>query len=257
MRAKVISVSNQKGGVGKTTTSMNLSAALGILGKKVLVIDLDPQANSTVGLGVTKSDIGEKPTVFNVMVEGASIRDAIHKSSAENVDVLPSTINLSGFDLHVQKNFDRNETLLKNAIEPVIEEYDYVLVDCPPSLGLLVKNSFVASQSVLVTVQSEYYALEGLSQLINTIWSVKKMYNTSLAIEGIVLTMFNKQYNMSQDIYNEVKRLIGKNLLDTKIPRNVKLSEAPSHGVSIFGYAPNCAGAEAYMRLAQEILNGK
>ncbi len=256
MSAKVIAISNQKGGVGKTTTAVNLAAALGQLGKKCLVIDLDPQANASIGLGIERSVLNdEKSTIFDVMINKADINDATKITKTKNVSIIPSSINLSGFDLYVQKNFQQNETILKKKINIVINEFDYILIDCPPSLGLLVKNAFVASNSILIIVQSEYYALEGLSQLINTIWNIKKLYNKKLSIEGILLTMYSKQYNLSREVYSEVKRILGDSVLNTKIPRNTKLSESPSYGLSIFDYDKNCAGAKSYMLLAQELLN--
>ena len=259
MEAKVIAISNQKGGVGKTTTAINLAAALGKLGKKSLVIDLDPQANATIGLGIDRSILlGDGDTIFDVLSKKSDIENTIKKSTAEGVDVVPSSINLSGFDLYANKNFSsNNELLLKESIENIKYRYNYIIIDCPPSLGLLVKNALVASNSVLITVQSEYYALEGLAQLINTIWSIKKLFNKKLKIEGVLMTMYNNNYNMSREIYNEVKRILGESLFKTKITRNIKLSESPSFGKSIFDYDDKSNGAENYLLLAQEVLNGR
>ena len=248
--AKVISIANQKGGVGKTTTAVNLSACVAQKGKKVLLIDIDPQGNATSGLGV-KAEADK--SIYNVLVEDLDMKDTIKQTMIKKLFVCPANINLAGAEIELVSMVSR-ENRLKDAIEEIRDDYDYIFIDCPPSLGLITLNSFTASDSVLVPIQCEYYALEGLGQLINTIKLVQKHLNKDLEIEGVILTMFDSRTNLSTEVASEVEKYFGNKVFQTVIPRNIRLSEAPSHGVPISIYDPNSKGAEKYKKLAKELI---
>ena len=249
---KVIAIANQKGGVGKTTTSVNLSACLADLGKKVLLVDLDPQGNSTSGFGFDKTKI--KESVYDVLVNDVPIEGVILQTKIENLMLLPATIQLAGAEIELVSIMSR-ETKLKRVLDKVKYSYDYVIIDCPPSLGLLTINSLTAANSVLVPIQCEFYALEGLSQLMNTITLVQKNLNPALSLEGVVLTMFDARTNLSIQVVDEVKNHFRHKVYQTIIPRNVRLSEAPSHGQPITRYDPKSKGAEVYTDLAKEVID--
>ena len=242
---KIISIANQKGGVGKTTTSVSLSAILAKKGKKILMIDMDPQGNGTSGLGIDKN---VKFSVYDVEIE-----NTIKKTEIENLDVCPSNINLAGAEVELV-DMEEREQRLKSKLDKIKEKYDYIIIDCPPSLGLVTLNAFTASDSVLIPVQCEYYALEGLGQLINTINLVKKHLNKSLYIEGALLTMYDARTNLSNQVVKEVKRYFEDKVYKVVIPRNVKLSEAPSYGMPITLYDKRSKGAKCYEKLAKEFL---
>ncbi|KPN80614.1 Sporulation initiation inhibitor protein Soj [Apilactobacillus kunkeei] len=247
----VISLANQKGGVGKTTTSVNLGADLATMGKKVLLIDADAQGNATSGVGIQKSDI--QKDIYDILVNEEPISEAIIPSKHEGLDIVPATIQLSGADIELTPQMAR-ETRLLNALKSVSDQYDYVLVDCPPSLGLITVNAFTASDSILIPVQTEYYALEGLSQLLNTVQLVKKHFNPDLDVEGVLLTMYDARTKLGQQVNDEVRKYFGDKVYDTIITRNVRLSEAPSYGLPIIDYDPNSKGSELYMQFAKEVL---
>ncbi len=247
----VISLANQKGGVGKTTTSVNLGADLAKMGKKVLLIDADAQGNATSGVGIQKSDI--QKDIYDILVNEEPISEAIIPSKHEGLDIVPATIQLSGADIELTPQMAR-ETRLLNALKSVSDQYDYVLVDCPPSLGLITVNAFTASDSILIPVQTEYYALEGLSQLLNTVQLVKKHFNPDLDVEGVLLTMYDSRTKLGRQVNDEVRKYFGDKVYDTIITRNVRLSEAPSYGLPIIDYDPNSKGSELYMQFAKEVL---
>lgn len=247
---KIISIANQKGGVGKTTTAINLSTVLAKRNKKTLLIDMDPQGNATSGVGIEKNL--EKST-YNVLIEENPIEEAILKTDIKNLDICPSTINLAGAEVELVSMMSR-EMRLKEKLESVKDNYDYILIDCPPSLGLITLNAFTASNSVLIPVQCEYYALEGLGQLLNTVKLVKKHLNKDLEIEGALLTMFDTRTNLSKQVVDEVKRYFADKVYKTVIPRNVKLSEAPSYGMPITVYDPRSKGAKCYDKLGKEVI---
>lgn len=249
--ARIISVANQKGGVGKTTTTVNLGASLAYNGKKVLIVDIDAQGNATSGIGVRKSDVGKD--VYDVLVNEEPMTNVIHETSRENLEIVPATIQLAGAEIELTPMMAR-ESRLKSALDEVKNQYDYVLIDCPPSLGHLTINAFTASDSILIPVQCEYYALEGLSQLLNTIRLVQKHFNPELRIEGVLLTMYDARTNLGSEVVQEVRKYFRERVYDTIIPRNVRLSEAPSHGLSIIDYDPRSRGAEVYLSLAKEVL---
>lgn len=247
---KVISVANQKGGVGKTTTSVSLSAIIAKKGKKVLMIDMDPQGNGTSGLGIDKN---VKFSVYDVIIDEVEIENTIQKTDIDNLDVCPSNINLAGAEVELV-DMEEREHRLKTRLDKIKDKYDFIIIDCPPSLGLVTLNAFTASDSVLIPVQCEYYALEGLGQLINTINLVKKHLNKSLYIEGALLTMYDARTNLSNQVVKEVKRYFEDKVYKVVIPRNIKLSEAPSYGMPITLYDKRSKGAKCYEKLAKEFL---
>ncbi|WP_100065327.1 AAA family ATPase [Miniphocaeibacter massiliensis] len=247
---KAICVFNQKGGVGKTTTVVNLAAALGLKGKKVLVMDLDPQGNSSSGFGVDKMNL--ENTVYDLFINDVKLEDIIYKTEAENVSIIPSNTSLSGVEVELI-NTPSRESVLKNALEG-FEDFDYIIMDCPPSLGFLSINALTAADSVLIPIQSEYYALEGVSQLVETINLVKKSLNKDLEVEGVLISMFDGRNNLSLEVVEEVKKYFKNKVFKSIIPRNVRLAEAPSYGESIFDYDSKSKGAVAYEKLAKEII---
>ena len=249
---RIIAVANQKGGVGKTTTSINLSACLAELGKKVLAIDMDPQGNMTSGLGIDKNEV--EYSVYDLILGEVEIEQVICKEAIENLDVLPSNINLSAAEIELIGVEDK-EYIIHNEVEKVRDNYDFVIIDCPPSLNTLTINAMTTADSILVPIQCEYYALEGLSQLIHTIELVKERLNPNLEIEGVVFTMYDARTNLSLQVVENVKDNLNQTIYKTIIPRNIRLAEAPSHGLPIHLYDSKSAGAESYMLLAEEFIN--
>ena len=248
---RIIAIANQKGGVGKTTTSINLSAALAEKGKKVLVIDTDPQGNTTSGLGVDKNDLED--TIYELILGECSIHDCILKNVINNVSVLPANVNLAAAEIELI-GVEKKEFILKGEVDYVKDQYDYIIIDCPPSLNALTINALTTADSVLVPIQCEYYALEGLSQLIHTVNLVKERLNPELDMEGVVFTMYDSRTNLSMQVVENVKNHLNQNVYNTVIPRNIRLAEAPSYGQPITIYDPKSAGAEAYMKLADEVI---
>lgn len=249
--SKVIAIANQKGGVGKTTTAVNLSSCLAFKGKKVLIIDIDPQGNTTSGLGIDKKNI--KKSIYDVLINDEDIESTLIDTPVENLKICPSNIQLAGAEVELVSVISR-ETRMKAAVASIREKFDFVLIDCPPSLGLLTVNSLTAADTVLVPIQCEYYALEGLSQLMNTVKLVQKHLNPNLDVEGVVLTMFDARTNLSIQVVEEVKRHFKNKVYRTIIPRNVRLSEAPSYGLPIILYDAKSKGAECYIELAEEVI---
>lgn len=249
--AYVISIVNQKGGVGKTTTAVNLGAFLAKKRKKVLIIDLDPQGNATSGYGFDKTEL--ENTVYDLLVNEEDISTVIASTSVKNVDMCPTNINLAGAEVELVSAISR-ETILRRAIEPVLDKYDYIIIDCPPSLGLLTINALAACEGVIVPIQGEYYALEGLTQLIDTINMIKKKLNPSIGILGVVITMHDRRTQLTKQVVEEVHKYFGDKVFNTFIPRNVRLAEAPSHGQTIDEYDAKSKGSLAYQALANEVI---
>jgi len=249
--SKIIAITNQKGGVGKTTTSINLAAAIAEMGKKVLVVDMDPQGNTTSGFGVDKNDI--ENTVYELILEECTAQECVIRDVAKNVNLIPANVNLAGVEVELIDT-DDNQYVLKKEIDYIEDEYDFIFIDCPPSLNMLTINAMTTAQSVIVPIQCEYYALEGVSQLIHTINLVRKKLNKKLQIDGIVFTMYDSRTNLANDVVDSVKESLSHNIYNTMIPRNVRLAEAPSHGVPITVYDDKSTGAEAYRALAKEVL---
>ena len=254
---KVISMVNQKGGVGKTTTSINLAASLGYLGKKVLLIDLDPQGNTTTGVGINKGDIDK--SIYNVLIGEAEINEVIVKTKFKNLHIIPATINLAGVDIELieksryETGFSKGEQL-KNKIALVRDYYDFILIDCPPSLGILTTNALTASDSVIIPVQCEFFALEGIMQLLNSIMLAQRNLNPNLDIEGVLLTMLDSRTNLGLEVVEDIRSYFKERVYDTIIPRLIRLTEAPSHGKPILAYDPKSRGTEAYINLAKEVI---
>ena len=255
--AKVIAFVNQKGGVGKTTSSINLAASLGLLGKKTLLIDLDPQGNSTTGVGINKGE--NKASIYELFVDRASLKDVVVKTNFKNLYVIPASINLAGVDMELMEMSKQDPSFvaqmqLKKQISQVVDVFDYIILDCPPSLGLITTNALAASNSVIIPVQCEFFALEGIMQLLNSIMIAQKKLNPTLDIEGVLLTMLDNRTNLGLEVVEEIKSYFKDKVYDTIIPRLVRLSEAPSHGKPIHAYDPKSRGTEAYINLAEEVI---
>ena len=249
---RVIAVANQKGGVGKTTTAINLSACLAEKGQKVLAIDMDPQGNMTSGLGIDKDEV--EKNIYDLMIGQAGVDEVLQKEAIENLDVIPTSIDLSAAEIELI-GVDDKEFIIRNAVQPIKDDYDYIIIDCPPSLSMLTINAMTTADSVLVPIQCEYYALEGLSQLIHTVELVKERLNPVLEIEGVVFTMYDSRTNLSNEVVDNVKNNLHTTIYKTIIPRNVRLAEAPSHGLPINLYDSRSAGAESYRLLAKEVID--
>ena len=254
---KIISLVNQKGGVGKTTTSINLSASLAVLGKKVLLIDLDPQGNTTTGVGINKADI--ENSIYDVLIDKTEIEKAIISTKYKNLYVLPATINLAGLDMELIEKSQNNPLFqkgaqLKNHLENIKNNFDYIIIDCPPSLGLITTNALTASNSVIIPVQCEFFALEGIMQLLNTIMLAQKKLNPNLQIEGVLLTMLDSRTNLGIEVVDDIRKFFKEKVYNTIIPRLIRLTEAPSHGEPIIVYDPKSRGSEAYLNLAKEVI---
>lgn len=247
---KVISIANQKGGVGKTTSSVNIAASLGVQDKKTLIIDIDPQGNTTSGVGFYKKDV---LSIYNLLIGTAKVEEVILKTEFKNLDLIPCSIQLAGAEIELVEMDDRVYRLRK-ALAHIKGNYDYIIIDCPPSLGIITLNALVASNSVLIPMQCEYYALEGISQLINTIRTVKRMYNPIIDIEGVLLTMHDTRLNLTNQVVDEIKKFFNNKVYKTPIPRNVRLSEAPSHGQPVYYYDKSSKGNKAYHNLVEEII---
>lgn len=254
----IISVTNQKGGVGKTTTVINLGSCIAAEGKQVAVLDLDPQSNLTSGLGYTLNNVDQeqlnKGSIYHVLIGKRTIHEVSFQTRLPNLTLIPAGIELAGSEIELVNTVSR-ETILKDALSEIMHKYDYIFIDCPPSLGLLTINALTASNEVLIPVQTEYFALEGLGQLLNTIKLIKSKLNQGLSIGGVVMTMQDSRTNLSKQVVTEIQKVFGEKVYNTIIPRNVRLSEAPSHGKAIIEYDPNSAGAQAYKSLAKEFLN--
>lgn len=248
---KIIAIANQKGGVGKTTTSVNLAASLGVLEKKVLLIDADPQANATSGLGIDVEEV--ELGTYQLLEHSVSAEDCIRKTNSPNLDIIPAHIDLVAIEIELVDQ-DQRESMLKKVITPLKDLYDFILIDCAPSLGLLTLNALTAANSVLIPIQCEYFALEGLGKLLNTVKSVQKIHNNKLDIEGLLLTMYDSRLRLSNQVVEEVQKHFGEMVFDTIIQRNVRLSEAPSYGESIINYDAGSKGASNYLSLAHEII---
>ncbi len=248
---KIIAVANQKGGVGKTTTSINLSAALAVKGKKVLLVDIDPQGNATSGFGIEKNEL--ENTVYELMLNECSIEQCIISQVLPNLSVLPTNVNLAAAEIELI-DVERKEYILKNELDWVKDKYDFIIIDCPPSLSMLTVNAMTCADSVLVPIQCEYYALEGLSQLIHTVNLVKTRLNSDLEMEGVVFTMYDSRTNLSAEVVENVKENLEERIFSTVIPRNIRLAEAPSFGQPITSYDPKSAGAQSYLELADELI---
>lgn len=254
---KIIAFVNQKGGVGKTTSSINLAASLGLLGKKTLLVDLDPQGNATTGVGIVKSEV--KDSVYELLTEKAEVKDVIIKTKFKNLYTIPASINLAGVDMELMEMSRNNREFiaqlqLKKALEDGTKIFDYIILDCPPSLGLITTNALAASNSVIIPVQCEFFALEGIMQLLNSIMIAQKKLNPELVIEGVLLTMLDNRTNLGLEVVEEIKSYFKEKVYDTIIPRLVRLSEAPSHGKPIHAYDPKSRGTEAYLNLAKEVI---
>ncbi len=254
---KVISLVNQKGGVGKTTTSINLSASLAILGKKVLLIDLDPQGNATTGVGINKGDIVK--SVYDIFSDSSSFNEVILKTKFSSLDIMPSSLQLAGIDIELIERGRENPAFqkafqFKNKLDECREKYDFIIIDCPPSLGLITTNALAASDSVIIPVQCEFFALEGITQLLNAIMLTKKKLNPNLKIEGVLLTMFDSKTNLSIEVIEEIRSYFKEKVYTTIIPRLIRLAEAPSHGKPIIAYDPKSKGSLAYLNLAKEVI---